>query len=267
MNKNLAELHKELWMWIHDNPLKEKNSWPGWEKIKAETGFVGICFACAVSDMMSTYDWMNNLDNTDECSDCPLQWENNVQCNEENSSYGMWNLYHKLLTVAKNRYPDLIKKYTKEVKKYAKIIAETPWEGDTDYNILKYEEAGGEVKTMLTKEELKTAATNRFEKTKFYYIKDAEDKGRITVCLLKNGTRTARGLALCSMKDQPVKKIGRAKSFGRARKALYHETNLNLINRNDGIEVLLACGEHATFTYKSEYLPIFSEHEANLISD
>ena len=45
--KLMKELHTELWLWLAENPKKEKNDWPRWEenggdipKMEAE------CFAC-----------------------------------------------------------------------------------------------------------------------------------------------------------------------------------------------------------------------------
>lgn len=54
----------------------------------------------------------------------------------------------------------------------------------------------------------------------FYYIKDKENKPVITVCLIQDGSKWSRGIAICSKKDIPNKKIGRAIAEGRAQKAL-----------------------------------------------
>ena len=42
----------------------------------------------------------------------------------------------------------------------------------------------------------------------------------ITVCLSKSGEEISKGYAVCSDKDQPRKKIGRAIASGRAAKAM-----------------------------------------------
>ncbi len=54
----------------------------------------------------------------------------------------------------------------------------------------------------------------------FYYIRDTERKPIVTVCLLDNGDGTwARGVAVCSPDDSPVKKYGRNVAEHRARGA------------------------------------------------
>ena len=54
----------------------------------------------------------------------------------------------------------------------------------------------------------------------FYYLRDNEKRPLVTVCLAygKKGYK-ARGIAICSDKDQPSKKTGRAIAKGRARSA------------------------------------------------
>lgn len=52
------------------------------------------------------------------------------------------------------------------------------------------------------------------------YERDEKRKPVVTRCLLYNGGHTALGQAICSEKDNPCKKVGRAIAEGRARKAL-----------------------------------------------
>jgi hypothetical protein len=66
----------------------------------------------------------------------------------------------------------------------------------------------------------------------FYYIRDEQKRPVITVCLAiadrsEGGQRwdsahITRGMALCSKKDTPNKRVGRALAWGRARKAIDH---------------------------------------------
>ena len=58
------------------------------------------------------------------------------------------------------------------------------------------------------------------EKTYFYYYRDRESKPRITVCLLKANGAVARGIAICSLKDNPCKKTGRKIALQRATYAM-----------------------------------------------
>jgi hypothetical protein len=54
----------------------------------------------------------------------------------------------------------------------------------------------------------------------FYYGRDSENKPIKTVCLAVSRFHITRGTAICSDKDQPCKKIGRAIAAGRALKCL-----------------------------------------------
>ena len=57
--EKFAELHKEMWMWLSENPDKEKLDWPGWENVELCKDEVSAfldctrCFAC-------TWDKINN---------------------------------------------------------------------------------------------------------------------------------------------------------------------------------------------------------------
>jgi hypothetical protein len=62
----------------------------------------------------------------------------------------------------------------------------------------------------------------------YYYLK-LQDGSRVTVCLLlgeENKSLEARGITICSLKDQFVKKLGRAVACGRALQAITHKENL-----------------------------------------
>jgi len=52
------------------------------------------------------------------------------------------------------------------------------------------------------------------------YERDEKNRPVVTRCLLYDGERFAFGQALCSKKDNPCKKIGKAIAEGRAKKAL-----------------------------------------------
>ena len=57
-------------------------------------------------------------------------------------------------------------------------------------------------------------------KNYFYYIRDDKSAPVVTVCLSTLGGERARGVAVCSLKDQPCKNTGRTIASGRAAKAL-----------------------------------------------
>ena len=63
--------------------------------------------------------------------------------------------------------------------------------------------------------------TDNFEAPIFYYLRDAKNRPVVTVCLIRERKDDApdafyRGVAVCSLKDQPNKKIGRAIAYERA---------------------------------------------------
>lgn len=57
-------LHRELWKWLAENPMKKKADWPGWEKIEPVRH---LCPCCEYAK----YDW-----NIQTCEKkCPLEWK------------------------------------------------------------------------------------------------------------------------------------------------------------------------------------------------
>lgn len=71
---------------------------------------------------------------------------------------------------------------------------------------------------------------------KYYYIRDERKRPIITVCLVRaeraNGDDIARGIAVCSEKDSPCKKVGRAIAKARAIYALTSEKDNLEMNRS-----------------------------------
>ena len=55
---------------------------------------------------------------------------------------------------------------------------------------------------------------------KYRYIRDEKKRPMVTMCLIEHGDSYSMGVAICSEKDNPAKKIGRGISYGRAMKAL-----------------------------------------------
>lgn len=56
-------------------------------------------------------------------------------------------------------------------------------------------------------------------KTFFTYERDGQRRPMVTRCILVKDDKITFGQAMCSDKDRPVKKVGRAKAFGRAVRA------------------------------------------------
>ena len=114
----------------------------------------------------------------------------------------------------------------------------------------------------------------------FYYY-----NGGITVCLLRdNDGVTARGLSICSPRDQFVKKTGRAKALGRALQALHNRGSVGevLPDRFDHLDEYVGddfveyaallwtvCNEFdndESRSFKATYRPILTEKEEKLIN-
>ena len=56
------KLHRELWGWLTENPMKRKEDWPGWEKHERVQL---LCFCCEFADRMA---------GSNGCKNCPLVW-------------------------------------------------------------------------------------------------------------------------------------------------------------------------------------------------
>lgn len=101
-----------------------------------------------------------------------------------------------------------------------------------------------------------------------YYLRDNLKRPIITVCLLENENGMfARGIALCSNKDQPCKRIGRTIAKGRAVKALLTKTTSGRITRNEAFDVLDEINLETGYSAKSFYNTIPLEHEKFLFKN
>ena len=83
--KRALELCLELWTWLRDSPMREKEEWPGWTKHQAYLA----CFACE-------YVYKNNEDVL-ECSLCPLLslWTKSKKINNYLCEYSSSSPYRK----------------------------------------------------------------------------------------------------------------------------------------------------------------------------
>lgn len=93
----------------------------------------------------------------------------------------------------------------------------------------------------------------------FYYIRDKRNRPVITICLKENGEGFVftRGIAICSLMDNPSKKLGRAIASGRATKALGNKEGTQfypIISRKADRAIWFQLGHEYCFPfyYKSE---------------
>ena len=71
--------HIELWDWLAENPDKEKDDWPGWERFDFDESYLeelSYCFACM-------YDAEKG---GDYCVNCLFEWPDNYRCEDSYDS-------------------------------------------------------------------------------------------------------------------------------------------------------------------------------------
>jgi hypothetical protein len=101
---------------------------------------------------------------------------------------------------------------------------------------------------------------------RFYHIRDDDKKPIVTVCVVysKSSGHTRRGVALCSYKDQPNKRIGRDIAFGRAFASTTLTDNYK-IKRGDIREEAKKFLLENNITLKSDHCPKLTDYEMRLI--
>jgi hypothetical protein len=128
---------------------------------------------------------------------------------------------------------------------------------------------------MLIKQD-KNSVTFEFDKVYFYYIRNAQNKPVITVCILEYSNVYCRGVAICSTKEAANKKIGRTIAFGRAFNSLINSCDIDYINIDtpsvfNNLKDLFSDDNQSirdfidNVVYKSMYDIEFTELEKNLL--
>ncbi len=85
-----------------------------------------------------------------------------------------------------------------------------------------------------------------------HYLND-RDQPRVTTALVTTKEDCARGVAICSKKDQFNGKIGRKIAIGRAFKALSRKSNNGIIHRECALDTLRDV-RLGLISYKSHYI-------------
>lgn len=78
----------------------------------------------------------------------------------------------------------------------------------------------------------------------FYYMRDAKNRPRVTVCLLmdvENGL-VSKGLSICSGNDNPCRSKGRAIAEGRAVQAMMNGSTGGKVIRKEALETIYEVG-------------------------
>ena len=107
----------------------------------------------------------------------------------------------------------------------------------------------------------------KMDRTYFYYLRDKNKRPLVTICLHCIGDKYYRGVAICSPKDSPVKRVGRNIAFGRALQAVKKgERKEGLINRPEALDVyLLTSEDNSYFEYNSTDKAILDSFEKKLV--
>jgi hypothetical protein len=102
----------------------------------------------------------------------------------------------------------------------------------------------------------------------FYYLRNPENHPKIAVCLIVNKGEIARGIAICSPRDNFAKKVGRQKALKRAALALEKKENAKMMLRKEVHEVyrtVSSFGLGLTGQYKQTYNPELTFLEKDIL--
>lgn len=92
------------------------------------------------------------------------------------------------------------------------------------------------------------------EKIEFSILRDVQRRPTVTVCTIWSNGEKAIGTAIRSTRDNPVERIGKAKAYGRAKKALYHRKNSLPIFRYEALKSMeIVQPSPVNFQFKSVF--------------
>jgi hypothetical protein len=117
--------------------------------------------------------------------------------------------------------------------------------GDKDAaykRILQDENGNRWSETYFDTENMSSIITNE----KYYYLRDKNNQPRITICILGDGGKYYRGIAICSVKDQFRKVTGRKLAYLRALRAMMNNGKNHQylpILREEALDVIDAIDE------------------------
>ena len=101
----------------------------------------------------------------------------------------------------------------------------------------------------------------------FYYLRDKQNRPLVTVCLLRDSDlKVYQGVAICSPKDNPNKKTGKAIAFGRAKQAAENKKDSGDIFRQEAYEILSKVNDFNFYLFKSSCDPVLTQHETKLLN-
>lgn len=106
---------------------------------------------------------------------------------------------------------------------------------------------------------------NDLDQICYYYMRTQENKPVATVCIVQKDRAFAKGVAVCSLKENFSKMEGRNKARKRAMKALFTRENSENLNRPEVFEALWNVKDYDFSGIKSEFMPSLSTFEKKLL--
>ena len=99
----------------------------------------------------------------------------------------------------------------------------------------------------------------QYEKIKYTILRDSDRRPTVTICEIASNGCVGMGMAIRSMNDNPVEKIGKVKARGRAIKALVRRGNSMPVCRSEAFASMSSTDFYhpaGSFHYKSFYMEV-----------
>ena len=94
------------------------------------------------------------------------------------------------------------------------------------------------------------------EKIEFEILRDRYRRPTITVCTISANGSIGIGMSIRSLNDNPIERVGRAKAYGRAKKAMFRKKTTLPICRKEAFEAISTTCWNRTNWNKSIYYEI-----------
>ena len=91
------------------------------------------------------------------------------------------------------------------------------------------------------------------EKIEFEIFRDRHRRPTVTICTISANGSVGVGMSIRSPNDNPIEKLGRAKAYGRAKKAMFRKKTTLPIMRAEAFEAISATGWNKPDWHKSIY--------------
>jgi len=93
----------------------------------------------------------------------------------------------------------------------------------------------------------------QYEKIKYTILRDSDRRPTVTICKIESNGCIGIGLAIRSINDNPIEKVGKVKARGRAIKALVRRKSSLPIARAEAFESISSTDLSVQVLYKSFY--------------